>query len=119
MKEAIPYVRVAKRKGDEPVSRRDIGKLLIIALVLILAVSLLGNIESMQGREETETVREAVKNAALTCFAVEGAYPESMDYLKENYHLVYNEDMYLITYDAFASNRIPDIYVMEKGATLP
>ena len=28
---------------------------------------------------------------------------------------VYNESRYFITYDAFASNRIPDIYVTERG----
>ena len=36
-----------------------------------------------------------------------------------NYQLSYNEDLYYITYDAFASNRIPDIYVTVKGAKAP
>lgn len=96
-------------------NKRDIAKLAAIAAVLALAVLLLGRIEKANGSAETETVREAVKNAALTCYAVEGAYPDSIDYLKENYHLAYNENRYFITYDAFASNRIPDIYVTERG----
>lgn len=96
-------------------NKRDIAKLAAIAAVLALAVLLLGRIERANGSAETETVREAVKNAALTCYAVEGAYPDSIDYLKENYHLAYNENRYFITYDAFASNRIPDIYVTERG----
>ena len=96
-------------------NKRDIAKLAAIAAVLVLAVLLLGRIEKANGSAETETVREAVKNAALTCYAVEGAYPDSIDYLKENYHLAYNENRYFITYDAFASNRIPDIYVTERG----
>ena len=99
-------------------NKRDIAKLLSIVAVLVLAVLLLGRIEEANGRAETETVREAVKNAALTCYAVEGAYPDSIDYLKENYHLAYNENRYFITYDAFASNRIPDIYVTERGQKL-
>ena len=96
-------------------NKRDIAKLGAIGAVLVLAVLLLGRIERANGSAETETVREAVKNAALTCYAVEGAYPDSIDYLKENYHLAYNENRYFITYDAFASNRIPDIYVTERG----
>ncbi len=96
-------------------NKRDIAKLAAIAGVLVLCVLLLGRIERANGRAETETVREAVKNAALTCYAVEGAYPDSLEYLKENYHLSYNEDRYFITYDAFASNRIPDINVTERG----
>lgn len=97
-------------------NRRDIFKLALIAAVLVLAVVLVSRIEHTQGREETDIVREAVKNAALTCFAVEGAYPSDIEYLRENYHLAYNEDEYFITYEAFASNRLPDIWVTERGS---
>lgn len=64
---------------------------------------------------ERELVRSAVKNAALTCYAVEGAYPEELDYLRENYGLAYNTEVYVVHYDAFASNIMPDIQVSERG----
>ena len=98
-------------------NRRDLIKLLAIVAVLAAAVLLVNRIDSAQGTAETDIVRDAVKNAALTCYAVEGAYPDSVDYLREHYHLAYDEDRYMITYDAFASNMIPDIWVTEKGAT--
>ena len=97
-------------------NRKDVIKLLVIAAVLTAAVFLAGRIGGKQEAAETEIVRNAVKNAALTCYAVEGAYPEDLDYLREHYHLAYDEERYLITYDAFASNMIPDIWVTEKGA---
>lgn len=97
-------------------NRKDVIKLLVIAAVLTAAVFLAGRIGGKQEAAETEIVRSAVKNAALTCYAVEGAYPEDLDYLREHYHLAYDEERYLITYDAFASNMIPDIWVTEKGA---
>ena len=100
-------------------NKRDILKLAAFAAMLVLAVTLVGRIESAQDRAETEIVREAVKNAALTCYAVEGAYPDDVDYLKEHYQLAYDEERYFITYESFASNRIPDIWVSERGATLP
>ena len=96
-------------------NRRDWIKLLCIVLVLAAAVLLANRIGTAQGTAETEIVRDAVKNAALTCYAVEGAYPDSVDYLREHYRLAYDEDRYLITYDAFASNMIPDIWVTEVG----
>ena len=99
--------------------KRDFIKIAAVIAVLVFTVVLLGRIETAQGKAETESVREAVKNAALTCYAVEGAYPDTLEYLKENYQLSYNEDLYYITYDAFASNRIPDIYVTERGTKLP
>lgn len=106
-------------KGDGPVNQRDIVKIAAFAVVLILVVVLIGRIESAHDRAETEIVRDAVKNAALTCYAVEGAYPDDLEYLKDHYHLAYDEERYFITYEAFASNRIPDIWVSEKGAGMP
>ncbi len=99
--------------------RRDILKLLVIAAAICLAVLLIARIDRTSGKSETEIVRSAVRDAALTCYAVEGAYPDSVDYLREHYHLAYDESRYFITYEAFASNRIPDIYVTERGAKEP
>ena len=100
-------------------NRRDIIKLAVLALALVLAVALVGRIDRAQAGAETELVRDAVRNAAVTCYAVEGAYPDSVDYLREHYRLAYDENRYFVTYESFASNRIPDIYVTERGAVLP
>ncbi|MBQ9308010.1 MAG: hypothetical protein IJ229_08810 [Clostridia bacterium] len=97
-------------------SIRDILKLAVIVVVLGLCVGLFGRIERTQVSEETQLIRKAVKDAVLTCYAVEGAYPDDLEYLREHYHLAYDEDRYFITYESFASNRLPDIWVTEKGA---
>ena len=96
-------------------NKRDILKIAALVVVLALVVLLVGRIDRAQGREETEIVRDAIKNAALTCYAVEGAYPDDLEYLRENYQLAYNEDQYFVTYESFASNRLPDIWVTERG----
>ena len=97
-------------------SRRDIVKLALMALVLAAAVALVLNIDTRRSGEETEVVRRAIREAAVTCYAVEGAYPESLDYLRENYQLAYDADKYVITYDRWSANILPDIYVTAKGA---
>ncbi|MBQ3373657.1 MAG: hypothetical protein IJG40_11050 [Oscillospiraceae bacterium] len=100
-------------------NRRDIMKLAVLAVALIFAVVLVNRIDSAHLSAETDLVRDAVRNAAVTCYAVEGAYPDSVDYLREHYQLAYDENRYFVTYESFASNRIPDIYVTERGAVLP
>ena len=97
-------------------NRADIIKLVTVVLVLALAVLLFGRVERVQGREETGIVSEAVKNAALTCYAVEGAYPKELDYLRERYQLAWDEDRYNVTYDYAGDNLFPDSYVSEVGA---
>lgn len=97
-------------------NKRDVVKLLLIVAVLALAVVLVNRIGTAQGTAETEIVRDAVKNAALTCYAVEGAYPDDVSYLEEHYGLSYDEENYYVRYEAFAANQLPEIRVMERGA---
>lgn len=97
-------------------NRTDIFKLAAIVLVLVLAVALISRIDSARDREETGIVYEAVKNAALTCYAVEGAYPRELAYLCEHYHLAWDDERYLVTYDYEGENLFPDIFVSEVSA---
>lgn len=89
-----------------------------VALVLGFCV-LIAGMTNKENERELDLVRDAVKNAALTCYSVEGAYPLDVAYLRENYGLTYNEDRFTVFYDAFASNLLPSIQVVERGAGQP
>lgn len=90
--------------------------LAVFALVVSGAILLLNYIGNASDEGQIAIVRDAVRGALTTCYAVEGAYPTSIDYLVENYGLAYDESRFFITYDAFASNVYPDIMVSLKGA---
>ena len=49
------------------------------------------------------------------CYAVEGSYPESLDYLKEHYGLTYDEDRFFVDYQVIGANILPDVTIIEKG----
>lgn len=104
------------RKRKETMARNLVVGLCVFAALMACTVALVQGIGSASETAETETVRNAVQSAVLTCYAVESAYPSSLDYLKENYGLAYDEDAYIVVYDAFASNIMPGIRVLEKGA---
>ena len=91
-------------------TRREIAALCLFAVMLLLG-SLSVN------TQETDLIRDAVRSAALTCYAVEGAYPSDVEYLRENYGLSYDAKCYAVDYDAFASNLMPEIRVVEIGGT--
>ena len=96
--------------------RKEIAVVLLMVLLLAgvwLVVSRLG---TAQSDAQTQFVEDAVRNAALNCYAVEGAYPEDLEYLRENYGLAYDQSRYYVTYDAFASNLVPEIFVVEVEA---
>ena len=98
---------------------RDFGKIGVFATAIVLTVVLAGRIGDFHSEEEASMVRDAIRQATLTCYAVEGAYPDSMEYLREHYRLSYDEERFLVTFNSFASNQFPDIYVVERGAKTP
>ena len=96
--------------------RKDLARICAVLAGLAAVFFAVDRIGYVYRAEEAEMVREAIRNAAVTCYCIEGMYPETLAYLKDHYHLSYNENRFLVTYDAFASNQVPVIYVTEKGA---
>ena len=48
------------------------------------------------------------------CYAIEGSYPESLQYLKDNYGLTYDEEKYFIDYQVLGSNILPDVTIIDR-----
>lgn len=92
--------------------------IVVFGFVLALGLTVIGDIDRRSAAREEDLVRDAVRGALITCYAVEGAYPGDLGYLKENYGLQYNEQEYLVSYDAFAANLLPEVRVIRKGEGL-
>ena len=97
--------------------KREIAIVLLMALLLGGAWLLITRLGTKSGAAQTEFVTKAVHNAALTCYAVEGAYPNDLEYLRANYGLAYDQSRYFVRYDSFGSNLMPDISVTEVEAS--
>ena len=99
------------------INKKDVAAILIFVALIVAFVLLINNITGKGDGRELEIVRDAVKNAALTCYAVEGMYPDDISYLREHYNLSYNEERYIVYYRPLASNLMPSIKVVERGNT--
>ncbi len=86
----------------------------MLMLVLLCVYAMDGMIATGDAGE-LRTVEDAVRHAALTCFAVEGAYPGELSYLRQHYGLSFDESRYHVYYEAFASNQMPQIRVILRG----
>ena len=94
---------------------KDIAAGLAFVALIVGFLVLVSSITSTSDSQESQLVYDAVKNAALTCYAAEGAYPGSLQYLRDHYKLAYNQERFFVEYDAFASNMMPTINVLERG----
>lgn len=89
---------------------------LVFAAIIVIAVIAMNDVNKTTESESLTIVENSIRRAAITCYAQEGSYPESIEYLKENYGLYLSDD-YIIHYDVFASNIMPTITVFRKQVT--
>lgn len=86
----------------------------LLILALCGTVWLYDLIDKDMEEQAAAALRQTVLDAAVQCYAVEGKYPESLDVLEQEYGVQINHARFIVTYDVFASNQLPDITVLEK-----
>ena len=84
-----------------------------LAAVLWL-VKAVYDMASGQDGEALQQLEESLRRSAVACYAAEGVYPPDLAYLEEHYGVQIDEKRFVVYYDAFASNMMPDITVLEK-----
>ena len=89
----------------------------VCAFTLITGIFYQGieSLSSSTQKRQKESLENALMRSITYCYTIEGAYPESLDYLKEHYGLQIDERRYTIRYMAFAENLMPDITVLENA----
>lgn len=88
--------------------------LLAVGIVLVFLTAL-GNLRTGNKEEGKRQLEEAVKRCAVSCYAAEGIYPPDIEYMKEHYGIQIDESQYVVIYDIFAENLMPEITVLEKA----
>lgn len=87
----------------------------ILALVVLLwFFSSINHLRSGQGEEGRQQLENSIRRAAVACYAAEGIYPPTIDYLTEHYGIQIDKENYHVFYEIFADNLMPDITVLEK-----
>ena len=105
--------RFEMRKRDSSASNLIIS----LAVFVIIAVCFWCAADSVSERTQAEErmLLEAALNRSIThCYAIEGTYPESLEYLTKNYGLTYDEDKFYIDYQPLGADIMPDVTVIEK-----
>lgn len=92
--------------------------LLAVAVVLMFFTGI-SNISEGSGDEGKRQLEESIRRAAAACYAAEGIYPPTVEYMEENYGLLVDEDKYYIDYIVFAENLMPDFTVLEVSGGGP
>lgn len=73
-----------------------------------------GEAAAAADREGLRQVETAVRQAAVSCYSMDGAYPASYEDLKRRGGIAVDEERYTVFYEIFASNIMPEITVVRR-----
>lgn len=88
-----------------------IGAALMVALLIALAYGA-QDLSARTSRENLSILQQSIRRAAVECYALEGWYPDNLDYLIEHYGVSVDTERYMVDYRFVASNLMPDITVL-------
>ncbi len=107
--------RFAKRRL---LGRLPTGRVVSVAVfACIMAAFLIGlsSLSEITDTQEREGLESTILQSAVHCYALEGFYPDSLDYLEEHYGLQYDSGKYLVIYEVIGSNLMPDVTVVTRN----
>lgn len=89
--------------------------MLLLVVLLLTAVWFLaaaGNVDAGQQEAGRQQLEDALRRAAVACYAAEGIYPPTVDYLTQHYGIQIDRERYYVFYEVFAENLMPEITVL-------
>ncbi len=93
------------------------GRWISLLVLLVLMLVLVDGLENFGGNAtevNVERVEDAIRRAAVQCYATEGSYPPDVYYLSEHYGLILNEELYFYHFEVLGANIMPQIGVYKR-----
>lgn len=71
-------------------------------------------IEQINHEKSSKLLLQKIDRAIVNCYAIEGTYPPSFEYLESNYGIHVDNQKYYVDYQIFAANIKPEIRLVER-----
>ncbi len=94
---------------------KSLFTLLILAGLLLGAVLFSMSTDANTLEQQRASTEEAIRRAAVSCYSIEGVYPQQIDYLEEHYGLSIDTDKFSVEYQAIGDNILPTVIVGIRG----
>lgn len=107
------------RFDNESKKNRIFGSITVSVVIFGLIIGAFINGVSFLSKESQYDEKEALINAldrdVAHAYAVEGAYPKSIEDIEEKYGLTYDHDKFIVDYKSIGANIYPAITVIERS----
>ena len=103
-----------KRKSSFYLIRNAVAAAALSASAIAIVSASIANSNESRKSENLSIIESGVRRAATECYAVEGFYPDSLQYLIDNYDLHIDENECIVHYSPVSSNIMPEIRVIAR-----
>lgn len=90
--------------------------IIIFALVIVIFLVGVSVLSNSSARDDKAILKKAIDHDIVHCYAVEGFYPPSLNYIRENYGLSYDTERFLVDYEYVGTNIMPDVMIFERNS---
>jgi len=80
--------------------------------VMLMIVSGLRQTSESSSAEGLRILEDSLRRAVVMSYAIEGRYPESIEYIERQFGIHIDRTRYVVHYRVFASNILPEITVI-------
>lgn len=103
---------VTRETKYEHRKRRPYLLYIILPAILIGFGFMLSSVDKSTVDRERESLQKAIYRDMIHCYATEGYYPPSLEYIKAHYGLYYDENTFVVDYQPVGNNIRPEITII-------
>lgn len=87
----------------------------LVSFIFIFGLFYYGinEVNAASDRQILDSLKTAVHRDIVHCYATEGEYPPSIEYIEEKYGLTYDHSRFVIDYQVVGTNILPEVTVLE------
>ncbi|MEG1267877.1 MAG: hypothetical protein RSD35_01385 [Oscillospiraceae bacterium] len=88
-----------------------ISTLFLFAVVIIVCFYGFSAASHTVDSEAIASTEQTLRRAVIECYALEGIYPPSLEYIEKHYGVQIDREQYFVSYVSYGQNIMPDIVV--------
>lgn len=101
------------KRGFVDLLRSAVAPILFTLAVVGMIAFGLGQTKASSKSEGLKVLQDSIVRATVKCYAIEGRYPDTIDYIEKNYGIRIDREKYAVHYEIVASNLFPEITVID------
>lgn len=92
--------------------------IILILFIFLVFISFFNNNFSNASEDidsgNVQIIYNSISTAVAQCYAIEGTYPENIDYLEKHYGIIVDHEKYIVDYAIIGANIKPSIRVIKS-----